>query len=423
MPANDREKSIRQAAAASSRVVFPTHMAIVVGVGVVVYISSIVVSVTSYSGSIARNAPVPGLRHGMDYCKLGTSDLEVSKICMGTMTYGKQNTIEEGVELLNRAFDDYGLNFIDTAEIYPTPPSEETLGMTDMAISAFLRGGNRRREDVILATKVAGPGVNWLPRKHANTPSRLTEEQILHSVDESLVRLGTDYVDLLQLHWPDRYTGGLFGQPDFSPAKVRQDAVSFEETLGALQRLISSGKVRYVGVSNETPYGVCTYVDMANNHPDKYPRIVSIQNSYSLVVRKDYEAGLAEACHHHRVGLLPYSPLAGGSLTNKYADKDNIPPGSRYSNYPGYMARYYGSMNEEAVGEYAKLAKKRGLTPSQLALSWCYHREHVTSTIIGATSMMQLSEDIEAYDLKLDEETMKEIDGVYRRYTDPTKYA
>ena len=235
-------------------------------------------------------------------------------------------------------------------------------------------------------------------------------------------RLGTDYVDLLQLHWPDRYTGGTFGQPDFAPSKVRE-SVSFEETLGALQSLVEGGKVRYVGVSNETPYGVCSMIELARSRPDLYPRIVSIQNSYSLVVRKDYESGLAEACHHHKVGLLPYSPLAGGSLTNKYADRDNVPSGSRFAAFPGYMSRYYGSQNEEAVSAYAELARGRGMSPSTLALSWCYHREHVTSTIIGATTTEQLEENIRAYDVKLDDETLSEIDGVYKRYTDPTKYA
>ena len=384
--------------------------------------SAVAVS-AAYSGSIIKNVAVPGLRGGMDYCKLGTSDLLVSKVCMGTMTYGKQNTLEEGVEQLNVAFDEYGVNFIDTAEIYPTPPSEDTLGLTDKTISSFLGRGGRRREDVILATKVAGPGVTWLPRKDPDTPSRLTGEQILYSVDESLKRLGTDYVDLLQLHWPDRYAGGLFGQPDFSPSLVRESAASFDETLGALRTLIESGKVRHVGVSNETPYGVCTMIGMAESHPEKYPRIVSVQNSYSLVVRKDYESGLAEACHHHRVGLLPYSPLAGGSLTNKYADRDNLPPNSRYSSFPGYMARYYGSQNEMAVRAYAEVAAKHGMKPGAMALSWCYHREHVCSTIIGATSLDQLRENIRAYDTRLDDEISKEIDGVYKRYTDPTKYA
>ena len=164
-------------------------------------------------------------------------------------------------------------------------------------------------------------------------------------------------------------------------------------------------------------------VELAKNNPDKYPRIVSIQNSYSLVVRKDFEAGLAEACYHHQVGLLPYSPLAGGSLTGKYADKEKLPERCRFKMFPGFMDRYYGSQNEAAVNAYAEIAKSKGLTPAQLALSWCYHREHVASTIIGATTIPQLKEDIEAYDIRLDEETIDEITKVYKQYTDPTKFA
>ena len=264
--------------------------------------------------------------------------------------------------------------------------------------------------------------MTWMPREKSDTPTSLTKDQILYSVDASLKRLGTDYIDLLQLHWPDRYTGGLFGQPDFSPSQVRENSVAFEETLEALNQVVSEGKVRYVGVSNETPYGVCSLVELAKNNPDKYPRIVSIQNSYSLVVRKDFEAGLAEACYHHKVGLLPYSPLAGGSLTNKYANKDNV-EGSRYTMFPGFMDRYYGSQNEAAVTAYSEIAASQNMTPAQLALSWCYHREHVASTIIGATSISQLKEDIEAYDIRLDDETLAEINQVYKKFTDPTKFA
>ncbi|KAL9183661.1 hypothetical protein ACHAXT_004517 [Thalassiosira profunda] len=380
-------------------------------------------SAAAFSGAITKNVAVPGLKNGMDYCKLGTSDLEVSKVCMGTMTFGKQNTLEDGVEQLNLAFDEYGVNFLDTAELYPVPGAPETQGATDRTVAAFLK--NRKREDVVLATKVCGYSdrMTWMPRKEPDTPTSLTKEQILYSVDESLKRLETDYIDLLQLHWPDRYTGGLFGQPDFSPSEVR-DSVAFEETLEALQQVVEEGKVRYVGVSNETPYGVCSLVELAKNNPDrKYPRIVSIQNSYSLVVRKDYEAGLAEACYHHQVGLLPYSPLAGGSLTNKYADKDNVPEGARYTLFKGFMDRYYGSQNEAAVAAYSKLAAARGMAPAQLALSWCYHREHVASTIIGATKIDQLKEDIEAYDIKLDDDTLAEINKVYKQFTDPTKMA
>lgn len=385
-------------------------------------ILSLVGGANAFSGSITKNVVVPGLQNGMDFCKLGTSDLEVSKICMGTMTFGEQNTLEEGVEQLNLAFDNYGINFIDTAELYPVPGKPETQGMTDKTVAAFMK--DRKRSDIVLATKVCGfsDRMTWMPRKEPGTSTDLTKEQILYSVDASLTRLGTDYIDLLQLHWPARYTGGLFGQPDFSPSQVKE-SVSFEETLEALQHLVKEGKVRYVGVSNETPFGVCSMVELSKNNPQKYPRIVSIQNSYSLVVRKDFEAGLSEACYHHQVGLLPYSPLAGGSLTNKYADKDNLPEKARYNMFPGFMDRYYGSENEAAVKAYSNIAAAKGMSPAQLALSWCYHREHVASTIIGATSTTQLKEDIEAYDIRLDDETYADINRVYKKYTDPTKFA
>ena len=216
----------------------------------------------------------------------------------------------------------------------------------------------------------------------------------------------------------DRYTGSLFGQPDFTPTKLTE-SIAFEETLEALQILIENGKVRHVGVSNETPYGVCSMIALAKSSPTLYPKIVSIQNSYSLVVRKDFEAGLAEACYHHNVGLLSYSPLAGGVLSGKYSQ--SVPQKARLLMFPGFMDRYLGSQNEAAVTAYSSIAKEIGLTPVQLALSWCYHREHVASTIIGATSMPQLKENIEAYDIKLDEETLTKIDKVYKQYTDPTK--
>lgn len=219
---------------------------------------------------------------------------------------------------------------------------------------------------------------------------------------------------------PDRYTGGLFGQPDFSPCKL-EEFTPFEEQLGALQELVDAGKVRYVGVSNETPFGVCSMVELAKHNPEKYPKIVSIQNSYSLVVRKDYEAGLAEACFHNNVGLLPYSPLAGGVLTGKYNDKDHLPEKARLNLFPGFMDRYLGSQNEAAVKAYCDIAKEAGITPAELALSWCYHNEHVTSTIIGATTVSQLKEDMNAYDVRLDQDTMDKITQVYKQYTDPTK--
>eukprot|EP00560_Eucampia_antarctica_P004866 CAMPEP_0197831846 /NCGR_PEP_ID=MMETSP1437-20131217/12360_1 /TAXON_ID=49252 ORGANISM="Eucampia antarctica, Strain CCMP1452" /NCGR_SAMPLE_ID=MMETSP1437 /ASSEMBLY_ACC=CAM_ASM_001096 /LENGTH=396 /DNA_ID=CAMNT_0043434939 /DNA_START=35 /DNA_END=1225 /DNA_ORIENTATION=+ len=370
------------------------------------------------SSTSVGNKSVPGLKNGMDYIKLGSSDLVVSKVCMGTMTFGEQNTLEEGVEQLNTAFDEYGVNFLDTAEIYPVPTKAGTQGATDKVVAQFLNG--RKREDVILATKVAGRAepMTWLRKDGSG--SELTREQILESVDSSLERLGTDYIDLLQVHWPDRYTGGLFGQPDFSPSMVK-DSVPFQEQLAALNEVVQSGKVRNIGVSNETPHGVCSMIEMANQKPEEYPRIVSIQNNYSLVVRKDFEAGLAEACYHHNVALLPYSPLAGGTLSGKYNDEEFDSTGSRLRLFKGYMERYLGSQNEAAVNSYVEIAEQIGVTPTELALSWCYHREHVASTIIGATSQEQLHENIKAYDVKLDDDTLMKISKVYKEYTDPTK--
>jgi aryl-alcohol dehydrogenase-like predicted oxidoreductase len=370
-----------------------------------------------------KNVAVPGLEKGMDYVKLGDSDLVVSKICMGTMTFGEQNTLEEGVEQLNRAWDTYGINFLDTAEMYPVPTKKETQGQTDKAVAQFLK--TRQRDEVILATKVSGRAqhITWLPRTDPGTTPELSRKQILDSVDASLERLETEYIDLLQLHWPDRYIGGFFGSPDFSPSSYEKapTPIEIEETLSALQEVVKAGKVRYVGVSNETPYGVCTMAQMANQFPDLFPKIVSIQNSYSLVVRKDFEAGLAEACYHHNVGLLPYSPLAGGSLTGKYRDRDNIPEKARLKQFPGFMDRYLDSLNEKAVNKYGDIAAKHGMTPTQLALSWCYHNEKVASTIIGATTMEQVDENIKAYDIRLTDQIHNEIGQIYKEFTDPTK--
>lgn len=372
-----------------------------------------------------KNVLVPGLENGMDYVRLGDSDLVVSKVCMGTMTFGEQNTLDEGFEQLSKAWDAYGVNFLDTAEMYPVPTKADTQGATDRAVAKFLK--TRPREDVVLATKVSGRAthINWLPRSTPEQTPELSRQQILESVDASLERLETDYIDLLQLHWPDRYTGGLFGAPDFSPSSYEQapSPIDFEETLAALQEVIDAGKVKYVGVSNETPYGVCSMAALAKHFPDLYPKIVSIQNSYSLVVRKDFEAGLSEACYHHNVGLLPYSPLASGTLTGKYrtTDKEDRPSTGRLTMFPGFMDRYLDSLNEAAVNKYCDLAEKNDLTPAQLALSWCYHNEKVASTIIGATTMEQLDENIKAYDVKLSDDIQAEIAAIYKEFTDPTK--
>ena len=345
------------------------------------------------------------------------------------MTFGQQNTIEEGVEQLKIATEEYGINFIDTAEMYPVPTTADTQGRTDRAVAAFLKTVPQRA-DIIIATKVCGRSsrIDWLPRSTPKTLAEVNAQQIVESVEASLERLECDYIDLLQIHWPDRYTGGLFGQTDFTPTQY-EDAPApntFQEQLEGLQQVIRSGKVRYVGLSNETPYGMSQFVALAQQYPDLYPKIISVQNSYSLVVRKDYEAGLSEMNYHFNVGLLAYSPLAGGSLTGKYRDQDKSvlqKSGSRLTLFPGFMDRYLGSMNEAAVNAYCDCATKHNMTPSELALAWCYHNELVASTIIGATTLEQLHENCRAYDLKsqIDETILKDIDQIYKQYTDPTK--
>jgi aryl-alcohol dehydrogenase-like predicted oxidoreductase len=341
------------------------------------------------------------------------------------MTFGQQNTEAEGVEQLQTAFTQYGINFIDTAEMYPVPLRADTQGRTDQIIGQFLK--TIPRKDIIVASKVSGRSsrIDWLPRSQPNTLAEVTKEQIVESVNASLERLQIDYIDLLQVYWPDRYIGGLFGQPDFTAEQYEQapNPNSFQDQLEGLQQVIQSGQVRYIGLSNETPYGLMQFVTLAEQYPDLYSKVISVQNSYSLVVRKDYEAGLAEVCYHKNVGLLAYSPLAGGSLSGKYRVSTQIPKGSRLILFPGFNDRYLVSQNKDAVNAYCDLAIANNLTPTQLGLAWCYQNKLIASTIIGATTLEQLHENCRAYDLKKDmnEKIMKEINIVYKKYTDPTK--
>ncbi|CAM9371015.1 unnamed protein product, partial [Phaeothamnion confervicola] len=377
------------------------------------------------------------LQEGMRYKRLGNSDLLVSEVCLGTMTWGNQNTDEEAAAQLSLAFDEFGVNFIDTAEIYPVPPAAETQGNTDRAIAKWLRG--RRREDVVLATKVAGRADQNNYLRESGKGPRVRRADVIESVEKSLARLGTDYVDLLQVHWPDRYVS-LFGDEAYDYLKERPDDESFEEQLRALEIVVKAGKVRHIGLSNETPLGVCSFVQLAER--EGLPRVVSVQNSYSLLVRADFElGGLAEACHPRNcnVGLLAYSPLAGGVLTGKYqgqagadddADADDDGNGgegggplakARLNLFKGYMARYRNSPSENAVKEYVRISEEVGLSPTQLALAWCYTRPYVASTIIGATSVDQLRENLFAYNCPITEEADELIREVYFQHTDPTK--
>ncbi|KAG7672021.1 hypothetical protein Ndes2526B_g07022 [Nannochloris sp. 'desiccata'] len=348
--------------------------------------------------------------------RLGDSDLMVSECCLGTMTWGNQNTEAEAHAQLSHAILDCGLNFIDTAEIYPVPPSEDTQGSTDRFISSWLK--NQRREDIVLASKVSGYGRQTYLRKDGSVP-RVNEKNIIESVDSSLKRLGTDHIDLLQVHWPDRYVP-LFGQATYDIDNEREGDVPFEEQLEALAKVIAAGKVRYIGVSNETSYGVMKFCQAAES--SSLPKIVSIQNSYSLLVRGPFETDLAEvtAPRQNNVGLLAYSPLAGGSLSGKYRPgNEEAIKNSRFTLFKGYMGRYTQSLARQAVDEYVAVAQKHGLTPTELALAFCKSRWFVTSTIIGATTVEQLKENLGAFDVELSAECLQDVDAVFRRFRDP----
>lgn len=351
-----------------------------------------------------------------DRVKLGDSDLSVSACCLGTMTWGKQNTEAEAHEQLSFALDQ-GINFIDTAEMYPVPTEASTQGLTDKFIGSWLKG--RKREEVVLASKVSGYSDRTTWVRDPPRTTRVDRQQIVESVDASLKRLGTSHIDLLQIHWPDRYVP-LFGASGYEVKLERPDSVGFEEQLRGLQEVVQAGKVRYVGVSNETSYGVSEFAHLAASAG--LPKIQTIQNAYSLLVRVPFETDLAEACRRHNVSLLAYSPLAGGSLSGKYNTGKEDTSKSRFNLFPGYMARYNASLVKEAVGEYAKVAAKHGMTPTQLALAWCHSRWFVASSIIGATSLAQLKENIDAFDLTLSEEAANEVQAIYKKFRDPTLF-
>lgn len=344
----------------------------------------------------------------MKYNQLGDSNLIVSEICLGTMTYGQQNTVEDACQQLDYAVSQ-GVNFIDTAEMYPVPGKAETQGKTEEYIGQWLV--RQPRDKLIVATKVAGPSprLTWI--RGGN--HRLDRPNITQAVEDSLQRLQTDYIDLYQIHWPDRYVP-LFGAPDYDPSQERE-TVAIAEQLAAFADLMQAGKIRYVGLSNETPWGVCEFCHLARQL--NLPKVVSIQNAFSLVNRA-FHLHLAEACRFHQVGLMAYSPLAFGFLTGKYLD--GIPENSRLALFQGFGMRYDKPNLTEAIRCYVAIAHKYGLTPAQMALAYVRSRWFVTSTIIGATTMAQLQENLSSVAVVLREEIIKEIDEVHGRYPNPT---
>ena len=343
----------------------------------------------------------------MNFKKLGNTDLNVSTICLGTMTWGEQNTQEEGFEQMDYALDQ-GVNFWDTAELYSVPPKEETYGHTEIIIGNWFKK-SKKRDKVILATKVAGPMRAYL-RGGGNN---FGIEKITQAVNDSLKRLQTDYIDLYQLHWPERNTN-MFGRLGY---EHKDDGKwnKFEDILGNLKKFIDQGKIRYVSLSNETAWGAKKYLEISKEQG--LPRMMSIQNPYSLLNRT-YEVGLAEVSIREQIGLLAYSPLASGYLSGKYRN-NKIPKNSRIALDPNFWSRYNKPNTSVAVDAYFEIAKKYRLDLAQMSLKFCEIQPFMTSVIIGATTMEQLKTDVESVNLNLNEEIIKEINEIQKIYPNP----
>jgi aryl-alcohol dehydrogenase-like predicted oxidoreductase len=343
----------------------------------------------------------------MRYTKLGQSDLSVSSVCLGTMTFGTQNSEADAHQQLDFALAQ-GINFIDTAEMYSVPPNAESYGKTETYVGTWLK--RQARDKIVLATKISGPGrgMKWI----RNGELAFNRKNIRAAIDASLTRLQTDYVDLYQLHWPDRNTP-IFGQYQFDPDSER-DFVPLAETLAALAELVKEGRVRCVGLSNETPWGVMQFLHQAELH--KLPRVVSVQNAYSLLNRT-WEMGLAEIGFREKVALLAYSPLAFGLLSGKYLADPKA--GGRLTLFQGFAQRYSKVNVQPAVAAYADVARRHGMTLTQMALAFVASRDFVASTIIGATTMEQLREDIAGCSGVLTDEILQEIEALHLRYCNP----
>lgn len=344
----------------------------------------------------------------MQYHELGRTGLKVSAMALGTMTWGKQNTPEQGFAQMDCALDQ-GVNLFDTAELYAIPPTAETYGRTEEIIGQWFKKSGRR-EEVVLASKVCGPTA-WCPHIREGK-ARLDANNIIAACEGSLRRLQTDRIDLYQTHWPDR-NANFFGKRDYRHSGEEQFTPP-DETLRALEQLIEQGKVRYVGVSNETPWGVMRHLHAADSLD--LPRIASIQNPYSLLNRS-FEMGLAEIACREGVGLLAYSPLAFGVLSGKYL-KGQRPAGSRLALFPGYT-RYSNPEADAATASYVELAREHGLAPAQMALAFILRQPFLTSCIVGATSMAQLEENLGAANVELNDEALAGIEAIQQRHPNP----
>jgi len=372
---------------------------------------------------------VKGLQDGMKMRQLPNSDIVVSELCLGTMMFGEQVSKEGAMAQLDAATGDHGINFIDSAESYPSPAAPSTTGRSEAIIGEWLKGSGKgkssKRESVVISTKVCGfsDQLTWC-RKDQSVGTRVNKKQVLEAVDAQLARLGTDYIDLLQIHWPERYVP-LFGALDYQYDLERSaEATPIREQLEVMQELLQKGKIRAFGLSNETPYGVAAFQTTADLLG--LPKPVTVQNCYSLVVRNEFETGMQEACSvaNGNMGLLAYSPLAGGALTGKYLEGvRSAPEEARLRKYVGFMHRYLSEPCSEAIREYARMADSVSMPLAPLALAFVYSRPFVTSTIIGATSLQQLEDNVLALNVPISPEVHRLINGVYRRFVDPARGA
>jgi len=345
----------------------------------------------------------------MRYNTLGHTNLRVSHLCLGSMTWGEQNSEADAHAQLDTALDS-GINFIDTAEMYPVPPRAETYGLTERYIGTWLRQRNNR-DQVIIATKVMSRSDDLNYVRGGN--NRLNRQHIEAALTASLERLQTDYIDLYQLHWPERRSN-FFGRLGYNHDE-QDTPTPIEETLQVLGDLVNSGKVRAIGLSNETPWGVMEFLRLAKEY--RLPRAVSIQNPYSLLNRT-FEVGLAEIAHREHVGLLAYSPLGFGTLSGKYLGNKK-PSGARLTLFERF-SRYNNEQAQQAISAYVDLAKKQGLDPAQMALAYVNSRPFLTSNIIGATNIEQLQSNIASLDITLSNEVLAEIEAIQRRIPNPS---
>ena len=343
----------------------------------------------------------------MNYKKLGNTDLEVSTICLGTMTWGEQNTQEEAFEQMDFALNK-GVNFWDTAELYAVPPRKETYGDTEEIIGNWFKE-RKIREKVILASKIVSKsdGLEWI-RKGSKSLG-FDKKNINAAIDASLKRLKTDYIDLYQLHWPERKVP-RFGELDYKYDPSDNNWTTIEEVLFNLNELVKAGKIRYVGLSNETPWGIMKFLEVSKEK--NLPRMMSVQNVYSLVNRV-YDIACSEVSISEQCGLLAYSPLAGGRLSGKYIGNKK-PENARYTLWPRRFDRHHTARGEVAIEKYVNIAKKYNIAPSTFANAFVNDRPFVTSNIIGATTMNQLKENIHSIEVSLSDEILKEIEDVHK---------